>query len=313
MVKIIMSLKNCLRTDISKSLLMASVFAIPNTSNAVVFSGEAFASVAQIDLQHIYYEDFLAGGLVFGGFYQPRLGSGLIGASAQTDIIEKFGASGNASVAVYGTDSSRNSVSLLDPNVIAEGAGVEPMVDIQASASGGVIVINNDQGLPTVGSGSATGVISVQHRVILNPEITIPETILDDVRNQLNNVPLQVLWSYSVQGFLGDQVTADASFHLSITSSTGDCAGGIGGQCGGFDFNFLPIGREVSGASPFTAVASRTGREAIYDIEVGASARIAAEGENNPGVIQAVIDPYLTVDPSWEYAEYFKVQQEFLT
>lgn len=294
-----------IRPSLARSLFLAGCVMMPGSVSAVTYSGSVYAQWEVDQYEHIFFGANTVSVLEFSGTYQPRSGQGLVGVSASVDVLGRGSSSGNASVAVYGTDSTRSNVGSLDPSLIASGIGVEPMVDIQTSATAGEF-FEGIMRFPD-GAGSAEATISVLHRVTLNPEITIPESILGSVLSQLNNVPLQVLWAYDVVGFGG----ASANFDLSVTSATGDCASGIGGMCGGFQFlNLLPDSHN-SGSTPFTAVASRTGREATYDITLHAvGSAWTFDGVASSSELQAVIDPYLTVDPSWEYAEYFKVQQE---
>ena len=119
----------------------------------------------------------------------------------------------------------------------------------------------------------------------------------------LNNVPVNLQWRYHF--FSSHNVSGQFGFY--VDSSTGDCATGVGGLCGGYganigDPNFLP---DNSGTIPFFAVATTSAREAIYDITVSLYGAIAEDSK-----FTGFIDPYLTVDPNWEYAPYFMVQQE---
>jgi hypothetical protein len=302
-----------------------------NIAVAIEYEGQVWASWEVRDLPQYFSGTSYTAGVDFSGGYQPRVGQGLLGVSASVDILHNTGfyysgiysstAGATSSLAIYGTDSTRTAASLLDPDLIASGAGVEPMIDIQASATSGSFL--EDQCVPspggscevisptlriTDGVGTADGRVKVDHRIILNPEITIPEAILGDVTSQLNNVPLQVLWEYDVSGFgLGG-----AHLWLSVTSEkTGDCTSGVGGRCGGFQFLNIPLNSQNSGSIPFTAVATREGRNAIYEIEArlrGFASTV--DGSPAQSEIQAVYDPLLIVDPSWEYAQYFSVQQE---
>lgn len=55
-------------------------------------------------------------------------------------------------------------------------------------------------------------------------------------------------------------------------------------------------------------MATTEAREAIYDIQLYVYGSIKSDSFSSS--LQGVIDPYLTVDPTWQYASYFTVQQE---
>ena len=245
--------------------------------------------------------------IVFPGEYQPRGEQGLTAASAQS-AISAYGAHATAKGAVYGTDLSRSAASQSDPNLIASGLGVEPMADVELDSSFGTYADGYGE-WNTYASAGAGLLASVQHRVILDPAITIPGSILGDVQSQLNSIPLEVQWAYAVTGGGNSNPTADIS--VSVDSPTGNCTSTVNGQCGGIDLMGLLPGSTDSGSISFAAVASTDTLDAIYGITLAVNASTnTGPGEATFGSLQAIVDPYLVVDPNWEYAPYFLVQQE---
>ena len=268
---------------------------------AAIFNGYAFSYV------DLYIGNTAYGGagnnsknVVYGGPFQPRYSYDLTAYSAHADIIAQ-NRQAVASLAIYGSDTSRTGY-VTDPGLAIEGRGVEPMVDAllesDARAPAG---FPYDDIIDAVPGASAEGIVTVQHRVVLNPALS-PPTNVDQL---LNNVPVNLLWRYHFFG--SGNVSGQFAFY--VDSPAGDCATGVGGLCGGFgatsdDPNFLP---DNSGTIPVYAVATTSAREAIYDISVSVYGAIGAGSK-----LTGFIDPYLTVDPNWEYASYVMVQQEFV-
>ena len=98
------------------SILPAFFTVVPSTTSAVEFSGAVWASWEIDQLEHIYLDTKYSDALEFTGTYQPRSGQGLVGVSASVDIQHSSGATGNASVAVYGTDSTRSKAPIMERN-----------------------------------------------------------------------------------------------------------------------------------------------------------------------------------------------------
>jgi len=284
----------------SAVLLIPSIILLSSgVARAALFNGYAFSYV------DLYVGTTAYGGagndsqnVVYGGPYQPRNSYDLTAYSAHADIIAQS-KQAVASLAIYGSDTSRTGY-VTDPALALQGRGVEPMVDaLLESDARGPAGYPYDPAVDAVPGASAEGTVTVQHRVVLNPAVS-PPTNVDQL---LNNVPVNLRWRYHFFG--SGSVTGQFAFY--VDSSTGDCASGVGGICGGFgansdDPNFLP---DNSGTLPFYAVATTSAREAIYDITVSLYGAIGAGSK-----ITGFIDPYLTIDPNWEYAPYFMVQQE---
>lgn len=291
---------------ISKSaafVILSLTFLSPGVAPAAIFNGYAFSYV------DLYVGNTAFGGagnnsqnVVYGGPYQPRNSYDLTTYSAQADILASTGQA-VASLAIYGSDTSRTGY-VTDPNLAPEGRGVEPMIDVMMESSyraptGDYYADDPEKPIDAVPGASASGTVTVQHRVALNAALP-PSVNVDEI---LNNVPVNLHWRYHIFG--SGNINGQFSFY--VDSSTGDCAAGVGGICGGFgansdDPNFLP---DNSGTIPFFAVATTSAREAIYDITLTAYGAIASGSK-----LTGFIDPYLTVDPNWEYASYFEVQQE---
>jgi len=275
-------------------LLPSLILGVFSDATAAIFNGYAFTAIDT----YVGNTAYSALGndsqnIVYGGPYQTRSANGLTAYSSQADNLTIYGQA-VASLAIYGSNTSRT-------GYVNNPSGVEPMIDIALSTSGKTPtgqIYGEATPIDAVFTGLAEGYVSVQHRVYLNS--ALPSSV--NVASILNNIPLEVLWSYD---FGTNNIDASyAEGWIRVGSPTGDCADGVGGACGGFAVNIdngLPTG---SGSIPFTAVATTEARTAIYDIELYAYASIAG------GDLRAIIDPYLTIDPNWEYAPYFTVQQE---
>lgn len=270
---------------------------------AVSFSGSVIASWSSDS-------DFatIDSGLVFEGGYQPRASNGLVAASAQVDLTGPYGASIVAAGAVYGTDSSRSAVSQTIPELLISGLGVEPMADIMVQATGGTTVGESGNLVSRTSATGATNMqLTVQHRVVLDPTVTIPPAILGDVVANMNNVPVQLLWRYSFER----SGTTELYLGFHVSSPTGDCPFDFCGSRVVALYNFFPTATqsfEDAGVVSFTASTTTASRDALYDISLTAWATATSDVETQ--FVDAVYDPFLTVDPDWVYSDYFVVQQE---
>ena len=288
-----------MKSFISAALIVPSIlFSFPSSVVAAIFDGYAFTYVdLYVGNTSYSFAGSSTNNVTYGGPYQPRDSTGLTAYSAHSDFASH--AQAVASLAIYGSDTSRTAF-VVDPTLPIEGRGVEPMIDAQLSASprqatGDFYGTTTPESIDAVPGANASGDVSVKHRVVLNSAVD-PSTGVDAV---LNNIPLKLLWSYDFSGF----GTIYGEFSVYVDSPTGDCDS-VGGLCGGYAGSTIHPAKD-SGSIPFTASATTTSREAIYDIVLSAYGSVGAGSE-----LQAVIDPYLTVDPDWEYASYFTVQQE---
>jgi hypothetical protein len=217
--------------------------------------------------------------------WNPILGNGLIGirnASCDWDLYVDFHGhfSGSADAAVYGSDTSWVGIM----SHYAEGLSVEPMSHSRAQVSGGTV----DMFCTTKGSG-AWGMVEVYHRLKERTNNPLPPDT-PNLIEILNNVHVNVAYSLSAQ------------------------VDGIGSAGASFEIRPYGISRaidsgQLNGIISFTAAAG-TYFYIRADSSISVSAGLADCTDNTHSSGQAVADPFAHIDPSWEYAGHFVVEQQ---
>jgi hypothetical protein len=259
--------------------------------------------------------------------WNPRLSDGLLAVvseatSASYDAsYAQYGTiytnvfDGSAAAAAYGSDTSSGS-GLLDPRLL--GYAIEPMVDVQASAhlqcsvttDLGVFPCYN--GTTAAGAMSASATASVNHRVI---QRGIVDPALQGIFNGLNSIPVYVDYHLSATasntGYVPFGSNAAASFSMGAFNVIADT--NPNDSCPPNASCFL---NEVSGRLQTRLAPSTIDSTVSFVItaQADANAQVGADFQTQrlDGWAQAVADPYLYIDPTWEYAPYFMAQQESL-
>ena len=219
--------------------------------------------------------------------WNPMLGNGLLGvqtASCSWDLPHGF--SGSSDAAVYGSDTSWLGIA----SHYAEGLSVEPMAHSRAHAN-----LSSIEGLTCdVHRGSsAWATVSVIHRLRERTSNPLPSD-LPNLFEILNNVPVRIAYRLSADSDGGGDAFASLLIEpIGIVRTTDS----------GTD----------SGTISFIASAEDT-----FSIEAHSSVR-AVVGVPPPwcsghtsSSAQAVADPFAYVDPDWEYAEHFNIEQTSL-
>ena len=212
-----------------------------------------------------------------GGVYQPLTGHGLIALASFSSDYEDINYTAVAHAAGYGTDGSSNGL-----------YGVEPMAHATASTVG------KDEATGPIGTAVASSSVTVKHRVQakagVDPSLTY-------------TIPLFL--SYSLE------TRIDGPLGASHSAAGFSIAGpGI------FDNNYRGVanGESDSGTLTFN-VSTELG---ILDYNIGVTAGAGSDWgytATNPvsiagGSAQAVADPFLFIDPDWEFFSLFEVLQE---
>lgn len=217
---------------------------------------------------------------------------------------------GSAAAAVFGSDTSGGN-GLLDPRML--GYAVEPMAFAAATNSrvctlGGQAYscyLHNE----TYASASA----SVKHRIVQRgvPDIA-PE--VQGILDTLGKVYVRLDYALHASASNPDYPwpsTAKAGFSVTgvgtIYTRMACSASHVSSSC-------TSIGEE---SDTWRAQLDRSTVDRVvnYTINAGASVWVDARYRDVAGnheSAQAVADPYLYLDPTWEYASYFMVQQESL-
>jgi hypothetical protein len=211
---------------------------------------------------------------------------------------------GGAAAAAYGSDSSIGSSA--NPRLL--GYAVEPMVDAGAD----VHAFNKDTWQGAALSMTADASAYVIHRVIANAFPASLASVLDP----LINIPVKLNYDLEVSA---DPLTvmygsgAYASFDLfeayadhsdPLYSASVECRNGA---CTNVKKN---------GTLSFVVKRTTTNEIHDYGIVVNATAGAGAMAADiydplrGAGSAHAVADPYLYIDPDWEYAPYFQVVAE---
>lgn len=211
---------------------------------------------------------------------------------------------GVARAAAYGSDSSVQG-GVLDPRM--NGFAVEPMADVAAAAILSCTENGSPAKCPSAWGVSAQASARVNHRIVprdpnqvpIGPGDKVP-VILDYALHAYSSapVPLDLFYSRSFAGFsvfLGDQVLYGRKA-CSVAATFLDCT----------SLN------DESGSWQAALDYSDHSQETIYAIGVRAFASATLHGLTGspPALADAVADPFLRIDPDWQYASYFMVQQE---
>ncbi len=196
--------------------------------------------------------------------------------------------SGSSRAGVYGTDTSWSG----QFRDIAENLSVEPMADASASVTAGC-----SSSIPGTGCASAYansyGFIYATHRTRERTDNPLPPG-LPNIIEILNNIPMKL-------GYM---------LHVSTKGlSNGSAAFSVSGP--NVSYSKVIESGELEGSYSWTAAAGD-----IFEIraEAGANAVATCAECHKPthGEVQAIADPFAQVDPEWEYAQHFVVEQESL-
>jgi hypothetical protein len=252
--------------------------------------------------------------------WNPRVDDGLLAATSKAADyfstisypsgggIVKITQEGLAAAAAYGSDTSAGG-GLLDPRL--KGLAIEPMADTQAAARR-VCTYDGD---PFSCSGNfsmyAGASASVAHRIVQRavPDIS-PQ--LQAILDSLGQVPVRLDYALSATASNPEAPyasVATAAFSVLQGSTTlvsrKACASAV------VSSNCTSVGEEHN---TWVDVLERStaDRTVTYTINAGAGSMatnyLASDGSWIEA--QAVADPFLYVDPAWEYAPYFVVEQE---
>jgi hypothetical protein len=253
--------------------------------------------------------------------WNPRAVDGLIAVMSEATSVEYDGSytdviwtlNGAAHAATYGSDTSSGD-GILDPRL--KGYSIEPMADTQASAS----MECSRGGLPyTLCSGlsmHASAGASVIHRVIQRGDVAVSEELQSKL-DKLDYVPTNLDYELSASASHADATAGRASVARSsfsmgalhvIVSADPDFNCPPNASCffneHSENMNLWLEPSTVDRTVPFVITASAS---------VSAVVKVEALGDRIVDAwAQAVADPFLYVDPTWEYAQYFMVQQESL-
>jgi hypothetical protein len=188
--------------------------------------------------------------------------------------------SGASSAGAYGTDTSLSAVIL----AALEQISVEPMADAMAEASCA------GTSCSTIQCSHAAASAAVTHRVGERPSNPIPPGT-PNLAQILNNIHIK------------------AKYRIDAT---------LDGQIGGVQSSFSISGCNINFQASFT---SPTYIDTFWEgtVQSGCVLWIAASaaadacvGGATTSTAQVVVDPFLQIDPTWEYAQYFVVEQESL-
>jgi hypothetical protein len=241
--------------------------------------------------------------------FNPRAGNGLLAvASAGYDfaVSQTRGcplagdagsttvtAAASAAAAGYGSDTSidgRYNLALL-------GTAVEPMADaqVEASISRSSNCVGNLPFQSQPVDASVGG--SVNHRVVARPLAVELGPMLD----ALADIPVRL--DYALATRSSGNASAFAGFYVELDGQRL------------FGREARPAtNQEVSGTWSTAVRRTTLGQEFLYKIAVSAIVDAVPTVYTNNGTdsasAQAVADPFLYVDPDWEFARYFMVQQE---
>lgn len=220
--------------------------------------------------------------------WNPMLGNGLLGIQTASCSwnYSFYGFSGSSDAAVYGSDTSWLGLA----SHYAEGLSVEPMAHSRAHAYASFV-----EGRPCDATAwsSASALVSVIHRLRERTSNPLPSD-LPNLFEILNNVPVRIAYRLSADCDGGGDAFASLLIEpIGIVRTTDS----------GTD----------SGTISFIASAGDT-----FSIEARSSVRAAAGtpppwcSHHTSESAQAVADPFAYVDPDWEYAEHFSIEQTSL-
>lgn len=218
---------------------------------------------------------------------------------------------GTAAAATYGSDTSGGD-GILDPRL--QGYAIEPMADTMANVHR-LCTVN---GGPYYCSGYVTtwasASASVNHRIVQRgiPDIS-PE--LQGILDTLGTVHVRLDYSLSATATNPDGPYASlATAAFSVMQGNAALISRKACASSTTSSGCTSVGEE---SSTWESVLDRStvDNEVIYTINAGAGALASTIWASSDGQFfeaQAVADPFLYLDPTWEYAPYFMVQQESL-
>lgn len=217
---------------------------------------------------------------------------------------------GSAAAAAFGSDTSGGN-GLLDPRML--GYAVEPMAFAAATNSRACTLGGQSYSCYLHNETYASASASVKHRIVQRgvPDIS-PD--VQGLLDTLSKVNVRLDYALDVAASNPDYPwpsTAKASFSVTgggTNYSRMACsASHVSSSC-------TSIGEE-SDTWRVQLERSTVDRVVDYTITAGASVWVDARYGDLAGThesAQAVADPYLYLDPTWEYSAYFMVQQESL-
>lgn len=278
---------------------------------AVLLGFVRSAEAAEFTVRTVGHSEVGAVLVTPGEPWQPRPGLFAV-KSEETDYlfqqtIGNFTAhgEGNARAAAYGSDSSVQG-GVLDPRM--DGFAVEPMADVMAQGA----ISCSRAGLPNVCSTGfeviAFATASVNHRIVPRDPSVMPVPPTE-------RVPVLLSFSLAASSITGPVGTAALGYSFAgFTISQGEDTLFGRRACSSLSQGITcsAVG-ELIGTWRAGLNYSDVTREAIYTIDVGARAEANLGGGVADAMYvesQAVADPFLYVDPTWEFASYFMVQQE---
>jgi len=248
--------------------------------------------------------------------YNPRTGNGLLAVASEGYSYSGSGTYNNAgeivtedvamscAAAGYGSDTCIDGG--LNPGLL--GYAVEPMADAMAEVTQ-TITGRMPPHYPFNAYAYANIGGSVDHRVVARAYPAILKPTLDAI----SRIPVRLDYSLSASaafigghGVVADEVSADCLFRI---LSDGNALFERRAQCTNSD----PSPVEVKGTWTTELTRSTSDQTFLYQIFVYADVDILLDGystDTGTGKAQAVVDPFFYVDPTWEYAQYFVVQQE---
>jgi PEP-CTERM motif len=208
-----------------------------------------------------------------GGVYQPLAGQGLTAIGSYSSDYEDINYIAVAEAAGYGSDGSSNGL-----------YGVEPMAHATAATAG------KDGATGPIGTAVASSSVTVRHRVqakeAADPNVT-----------------------YIIPLFLG------YSLETSIDGPSGASSSAAGFSILGpgiNDYRSVANGESASGTLSFNASTDAGILDYVIGVTAGANAQWGYTEEVTilGGSSQAVADPFLFIDPAWEFFSLFEVLQE---
>ena len=239
------------------------------------------------------------------GLWNPRKSEGLVAvqsahADSSTNWWDTFGESSgqmSASAATYGSDTAIDGG--LNPGLL--GLSVEPMADTMASASASA------KGLAGGAGARAYATAHVKHRVVAR---AYPDS-LRNVLDPLAVIPVRVNYKISVQTQTarGRDDYVDSYAWFVISGPDVDFYDGVSDYSLGH-----AKGGTVEDTLRLKVRRSNSSQTHTYTISVEAQTRVSVRVADGARSIfgQAIVDPFLYIDPAWEYAQYFTVEQESL-
>ena len=302
-----------------------ALIAVVAAGSAAVLLGSQSGSAASVTVS-------TTGGDRYSYDFNPLAGKGLIPVASEESsgtglyvgkcgsVVEplydyRVDSESSMAAAAYGSDSSIDG--RYSPGLI--GKAVEPMVEATAFASvsryafGGGNMCGPTSLGSQIGYGSATASGDVNHRIVALP--ALPQT-----PKPLTEIPVLLDW------YLFASASGNADYMGGTSSGNAAAWARFRVSLEGIPFiekvaecrtpNRSPhyCETEDKGTESITLYRTTTTTEYLYNIRVFAEAEAAPSVDLIFGSAEAeafaVVDPFLYIDPTWEYAQYFVVQQE---